>query len=460
MGLLITLLTGFLQDPLRKLSETEPVLLTGLVAGTFAVTLGSAVLRRGLPRPNKIYGWRDGLSMPVMAFVLIVCVQVVHTAVRTGNPILAVIGLLGYLSPLPAAWVAYRLGRDSGGIRVAISCYVVLVVLISTGVYLSFFGYDWSVLRQVGQGLRVFSQGRLLEVHPGFWRSPEVAAWHAAAGICFLVMLWTMAKRWTTRPLIVGLMLYLIGAGLLAGRRKMLVEVVVFAVGYWALLAYYRHGATRVAALAMVAGVLGAPIAIEILEGSVGRLDPYVRHGVSGFRDAPQRFEMLGLGSVQWAIHQHGLLGVGAGSGIQGAQHFGGGTSLVGGTTEGGLGRVMTELGLPGLLALGWLAVALARLIWRSLARPAGGEGFETARYGLAAFLAANLVAFVVASQVYGDLFVLLILGWTVGMLIGSLAPRWSVRTLDVLGHRLHALDAERAEILTLRDARFYRGHR
>jgi len=38
--------------------------------------------------------------------------------------------------------------------------------------------------------------------------------------------------------------------------------------------------------------------------------------------------------------------------------------------------------------------------------------------YGLVAFLAANGAAFSVATQAFGDLFVLLTLGWTLGFLL------------------------------------------
>jgi hypothetical protein len=151
-----------------------------------------------------------------------------------------------------------------------------------------------------------------------------------------------------------------------------------------------------------------------------------VRHGATGFADAPDRFSSLGLASVGWAFDQYGLAGAGAGTGSQGGQHFAGEAELVGGAAEGGLGKVTAELGLPGLLAAAWLLIALVWALWRGRAEAQRlSPELAALRYGLLAFLGANAVTFVVASQVYGDLFVLLLLGWCVGFVLAipRLAP-------------------------------------
>jgi len=77
------------------------------------------------------------------------------------------------------------------------------------------------------------------------------------------------------------------------------------------------------------------------------------------------------------------------------------------------------ELGVPGLLLAAWMVLALGRYIWRVLAYLAViSPGHARFGYGLVAFLAANGAAFSVATQAFGDLFVLLTLGWTLGFLL------------------------------------------
>jgi hypothetical protein len=67
--------------------------------------------------------------------------------------------------------------------------------------------------------------------------------------------------------------------------------------------------------------------------------------------------------------------------------------------------------------------------------------------YGLVAYLIANAAVFSVATQAFGDLFVLLMLGWATGFLLAL--PRIAVIHLDRAARRYASLaglrDAARA---------------
>jgi hypothetical protein len=104
--------------------------------------------------------------------------------------------------------------------------------------------------------------------------------------------------------------------------------------------------------------------------------------------------------------------------GTQGGQHFGGGGEAAG-AAEGGLGKIMLELGIPGLVLVGWLGLFLARhLLW--ILRLSSRMAPELARlcYGLVSLLLANIATFTVATQAYGDLFILLILSSCLGFVL------------------------------------------
>ena len=118
-----------------------------------------------------------------------------------------------------------------------------------------------------------------------------------------------------------------------------------------------------------------------------------------------------------WAYETFGVLGAGLGSGTQGARHFGGENSA--GAAEGGLGKIALELGLPGLLVMGWLAILLSRHFWRIM-RAASRHSPRIGRlsFGLFSFLVANVATFSVSTQAYGDFFILLILSWTLAFFL------------------------------------------
>ena len=122
----------------------------------------------------------------------------------------------------------------------------------------------------------------------------------------------------------------------------------------------------------------------------------------------------------EYVIAQNGFFGSGAGTGSQGAQHFGGGAVLVGAAAEGGLGKVLAELGVPGLLLLVWILAAVGAYVWKAAARIRGDENVAALSYGILAFLAANGIVFTTAHQIFGDVNILIILGLLLGILLRS----------------------------------------
>jgi hypothetical protein len=212
------------------------------------------------------------------------------------------------------------------------------------------------------------------------------------------------------------LMLIIIGLGVLTGRRKFLVEIVVFASAYITLLVYFGRGGVRLALLSGfigLVGFLGLTLLMPDEKEEVRPLDVpyklYVERTKTVFGDVPERFTDLGLAPITWAYDRYGLLGAGLGAGAQGVQHFGGAAQ---GASEGGLGKIWLELGAPGFVIVGWLGWALGRHLWGVL-KVINRQSMSLSRMalGLASFLIANVATYAVATQAYGDIFVLLLIG-------------------------------------------------
>jgi hypothetical protein len=147
-----------------------------------------------------------------------------------------------------------------------------------------------------------------------------------------------------------------------------------------------------------------------------GTYQNYVTRTENVFKYLPDRVNELGIAPVTWAYGKYGLLGAGLGTGSQGAQYLG---AMVQGAAEGGLGKIWLELGAPGFVIIVWLIWAMMRHIWNVLKLMRGqSAALSRLSCGLASFVAANAASFVVASQVYGDIFVLLLVGMALGALL------------------------------------------
>lgn len=438
VGFYVTLAVGLLQDPLRKMVPGEPVYLTVLV-GVFAGATYVGMVLRGTPFGfHPIHDWNPAFRTPLRLFVLWVVVQSGFTLLFTGSAVLAGIGLLAYLAPLLTVLLGYHLTRTERDLQGLLRFYVLLSVALVSGVYLSYLGITWPVLRAVGVGLYAYAPGGgVLDLLPGFFRGSELAGWHAAAAACLLLLL-TASRRQAggTLPVVVagGMIILLAGAILLTGRRKFLIEILLFVVGYRALTHWQRVPSRRFVSALLAAVTLGVCVYLFVLPDELLRgISPYLSRTLQVQEQAPDRVSNLTWNAFRWIILRNGVLGAGAGTGSQGAQYFGGGAVLVGSAAEGGLGKVLAELGVPGLLLLGWLAFSIMRYILAIL-RYARGTDPVLVRIacGLTAFLAANGVVFTIAHQIFGDLFVLLLLGWLAGALMAI--PRLGhVRNLQPL---------------------------
>ena len=123
---------------------------------------------------------------------------------------------------------------------------------------------------------------------------------------------------------------------------------------------------------------------------------------------------------LYWAYRSSGPFGHGAGAFSQGAR-FANVQTIDGVNAESGFGRVIMELGGIGFLLICWLLLCMANFMRRVILYMArSGHGFSTWCLGLAAILIATLAHFFVAGQVFGDPFILIILGLVSGFILSG----------------------------------------
>jgi hypothetical protein len=435
--LVLCTLIGILQDPMRKLAPGQPVYFVVLVGVVFAAGWLGAFSAKVPLRPRAIHQWQGNVGAPFALFVFLVIAQALHSFALFGSPTMTAIGVLSYGAAVPAIVLAYQwaIRFGIGGISRLMLVYVVVASISLVGVYLEYIGVDWQILGQVGEGLIIYDVSRALKAYAGFFRAAEIAAWHTATIACCAVMLLFGRRR--SLPGLVGaggLVLVLVAIGTLTGRRKLLVQVAMFLCVYFGLFALFQRHASKLAGVIGGAGLVCYLLIIGLVDADPGervyashRLavdsdDVFVAYALrarSVIEDVGDRVSGFGIRPVAWAYDQWGFFGAGVGAGSQGTQHFGGWELVNGGAAEGGLGKIMLELGVPGLVVVVWLGTAMVRYVGRTLDYvTVTSPAHARLGYGLAALLASNAAAFSVATQAYGDVFILLYLGCSTGFLL------------------------------------------
>ena len=439
LGLLLVVVTALLQDPLRKLIPGQPVYFIALVVLVLALAIVGALLR-GVPFSlGRIAHWRRSLSAPFVAYVILVGIQAVHSYAVHLNPLLTGIGLITYLAPIPAILIGHRFALAAGprGVVRWYGFYALAVGLALTTVLMEHLGIDSEMFGQVGSGMAIFDLGTILWGSSGIFRSTEVAAWHVATVSSIVFLLFTARGLEFRRvaPAVV-LVLGLVAIGIVTGRRKMLMEVSIFLVAYMSLLTFYGLGGVKLAIGILVAGGISFAYLFGFdgqqgtaLDGAPSEYELFLKRGTTVIGDAPERATGVGVGSISWAIREHGFLGSGIGVATSGAQHAAGSGGVLAGTGEAGPGKIISELGLPGMAIILWGLMAMLRHIHWLLGYVAQ-RSLALARVScaLTALLIANAAVYFVATQVFSDLFVLIFIGLTLGFLLAM--PDLAVRAV------------------------------
>ena len=449
-ALLMAILVGFGQDPLRKILPGEPVAVLMLSSMVVAIALLVAISRFGMINLKPLTQGSRTTAFVLRGFIALVFLQAFVSLVSFGSVLVPAIGVLSYLSPIPAIWLIDRYVRTRADYVRFIRLYVVCGFVIALSMIAEKAGVQSILFAEVGEGLVIYDQQvGILEAYNGLMRTPEVSAWHLGATASLLIVLAVSIKRsmlrWITPALVIGLLT----TATLTGRRKVLVMVAAFAAIYFLLLMYYRQQTgIRAMVASIVAGslLLGGTLVMAPEDSSV---NPYIGRGKTVFGDAAERFEKLGVGSVVGAVNSAGLMGLGAGSVSQGTQHFGGAFGSARYSAEGGLGKITVELGVLGLVLALLSAWQILRSLRHALATTAKADP-ELLRLnvGLLAFVAGNVPVFSGASQIYGDPFVLFMLGSCVGFVLSgprvtNLRARAAARRSNVFGHGANSFPDE-----------------
>ena len=416
---LLIIPAGFTQEPIRKSIDGQPVTIQLIAVVIFALAFLAAALRFGGPTFKPMAGDNHATRKILILFTAFIVMQSLHSYVRFGTIMVPLLGLLSYLLPFPVLWTAYRYVRRPDDIRRFLALYVAVSFLMTLGVIANYHGVDSPLFKQVGDApMVVYHQVTgVVDLYCGYLRTPEVAAWHAAALACAAVTLAISFRGAVLKFVTPALVTYALITVVLTGRRKALAIMVAFAAIYWiGLVLAKRRGGAMMATAGIVVGALLVG-AMSYMAPDSAAPSPYLERSATAFDDAADRFSQLGLKTVVRSFEIAGPLGLGTGAGAQGAQHISG--VVTQGSAEGGLGRITLELGPLGLILAVIAAIAVARQTRRCVSL-AEKHSIVLLRLtlGLLAFIAANVPVFIGAAQIFGDPFVLMILGTQLGFVL------------------------------------------
>jgi hypothetical protein len=410
-------LIAALQDPLRKLIPGTP----GWLVLATAPVLAVAALQMMLSQP---YWWRAFRANypPIaraMGWLGLACLPAasISATYGSGSWMLTLLGAFSYSVLLMSIVLGYHLPLTIQTLRRVLGFYCIVSAVMLTGGYLEYLdiGHGSPLIGTENLGIQWvrYSGDYVVDLVAGFYRSPDVMGWHAAATVMLSVVLALTSRggpRWGW--LLLGT--FAMGALLLCGRRKMVFMIPVFFALiiclYWAFSR--RQGVTSLLAIALV-----PVMAAGLVGGWLNEDSAQIRYYADNSVDTIDQLERHGIDSVVETVRQAGFFGSGLGVATPGSHHLNVERPRV--WQESGPSRVMVELGVPGFIALIFLVLTLFRAAWwvsrYHLQSASPYAGYVA---GLMAFFTVNISSLVVSGQILADPFIASFIGLMLGVVL------------------------------------------
>lgn len=425
-GLLWTVAIGFAQDPIRKLTPGQPSLMVGLVLVAFLMCAFAVYQARRQFDLRYLFWTSPQLFDLIPFFVLLLFAQAVNSFVRFGSPPLVLIGLSFYVAPAIALWMGFHVGRDLSTLRNILLVYFLFSFVFAFTILLDFQGVDVPAFKEVGSGILITFEGGSKSGASGLWRTSEIASWHLATAACFGIILAFSERDVGKQILYLSMAVVFSVLSVTTGRRKAQVLIFAFVGIYLLLFSRQASPASRERLIMSVLGGVGISYAIVsmlLLDLLGSNYEIFLRRAFTARDELGVRVKDQGLTAFLKAFEVGGGFGLGLGAGTN-LGNFNAGANRaavrsLGYVAEGGGGRLVVELGLPGVLLIGWILTVSLQLLWRN---------FRLIRYlpseeigllmGCLSFGLANLLFFFSAAQLYNDPFVLVLLGISIGPIL------------------------------------------
>ena len=369
LGLLYCVLLDGLRDPVRKLFPDAPVWIT-LTMGGLWMLVALLAARDGRS------GWQEFFRSPgrrnllALTGLLLFSAMIRSIVTFEAGWQMVILGWSAYLAPVAGMLIGLTFLRSDDDLRRFSVVYVIGHLLLSCASFIEFRGWDWRGLEGIDfDWIRYYSDG-LISLMSGFYRSPTVLGIHAAGVVMYGGLLALQSRRqrrmgWLLAAVLGAFVL------LIAGRRKMQLIVVLFAITVAVTVARRAlrlH--TRTFCVSIVLAIISAALTMSVLTSRQGLMPDYVGYASTLGREGIQR--TWGLTSSVWVtFDQSGLWGRGLGTATQGSYRFRGAAPYA--WQEDGLARIAAELGVPGLVLFGigcvWLLTGLIRCVQRTSPR-------------------------------------------------------------------------------------------
>ncbi len=416
-GILAAILTGLLQDPLRKLVPGTPGYLAMASAPVWLAAMASAAFANQLSL-QRFFGCFPKLGRWILLLLAYMAVPAVLSASYGQNSwMITLLGVFVYGTMLCALVAGWRYPGAGHRSEKLLTFYAVAASVMLIGGLLDAWGWSERLAAvgtsALGHVWVTHRTGRAVYMLAGFFRGPDVMGWHAAL-VFMISVIMAFRSRGAARAFWIALAVWGVLNIWLCGRRKMLAMIPIF-MGCYLFLLFRFKNARRLVSIAGTVVMIGGLGWYFI--SSLYRDAAVEAFYLTAFTEAEAQIQHHGIDAVVNTVQQAGFWGYGLGMSQQGIHHIAAEKPRL--WQESGPGKLVAEFGVPGAVLIAVLGVVFVWTAFLVVKQSRRDESFYLTA-GIFSLLAANLTSAVVSAQIFGDPFVSLFLAFLAGLLLSE----------------------------------------
>ncbi|MBL8816805.1 MAG: hypothetical protein JNL58_12295 [Planctomyces sp.] len=400
-GIIVAVMIDAVSDLIRKVTPGEPLWVSHAVVATWACIIVSALSRDRNVRIRLMQlfpGLRSARGLIILALLPAAGISL---AMYKAGWFLVLIGGVSYGAPLLGIMLGAQFARDPRDVRRFMAVFAVANGIMLLGSLAEQFHWNWPGLGGLKDMVWVrHMPGVLVRLISGFYRSPDMAGFHAAHVAIFSLLL-AAPRRPGDAPRLHWIPLLLLGVFclFLSGRRKMFGLPVVFLIS-WVVLNRLRRGRQRGAAAAYLILWIALGLAVTMgfiffVSGDVSFEDHGIYLSTTIADTAPKLWGSVDR--VLGTLRQSGVLGSGLGVATQGNKYAG--VQNTNAWQEDGTSRIVKELGLPGMVLMLMAGLFVLNEVKRSLRFSLTNMERDTLRTATLAVFIANAASYIISHQ-------------------------------------------------------------
>lgn len=420
-GIYLCLVFDAIRDPVRKLTEGKPVIITLAASALWLAVLLGASHKLG-PRllmvTRQLPALRNAIALMLAAMLPAAMVSLVN---YEGGWKVALIGLFSYAVPLLGVVVGYHYLRRPDDLWPVMGFYCILNSVFLSSALFEFVKWDIPALGGIDVVWLRHLPGRAVELICGFYRSPDLMGLHSANVAMFATLL-TVRRESRHKWLWIALVMWGSFCLLLSGRRKMIGMLLVFGIVYVGLR-LRSVGLKRVMPFVFV--LLSALLMIQLLTREVVETQEYADYAQTTITQGNERLRDNVIGGVIGSVQQAGILGYGLGTATQGRYHAAktimGESGRIRAWQEDGISRVFAEMGVFGAILVMMAFFYGLKACRRALRMVPPHNRIGEMQMGLAGIVAASAASFVISHQAFsGDPCSMLFVAFLLGVMLSG----------------------------------------